>query len=62
MKYVFFYIVISDALSQGGSLLRSTLVTRLNSLCHLPIKAIGKEPFVTCQKRQSAKNFCFEKN
>ena len=25
-------------------------------LCHLPIKAVGKESFATCQYRQSAKN------
>ena len=25
-------------------------------LCHVPTKAVGKESFATCQKRQSAKN------
>ena len=27
----------------------------LFQLCHLPRKAVGKEPFATCQERQSAK-------
>jgi len=35
--------------------------SRQRALCHLPRKAVDKEPFATCQQRQSAKNFCFEK-
>ena len=30
--------------------------SRQRALCHLPLKAVGKEPFATCQKRQSAKS------
>jgi len=36
--------------------------SRQRMLCHLPIKAVDNESFATCEQRQSAKNFCPEKN
>ena len=42
--------------SAKSSLPPANKVSRQRALCHLPIKAVGKESFATCQERQSAKS------